>query len=289
MRSLLFSVSLVFCLSLTGQDYKPLVVQENSFSTVIWSWGWAWTEYYFIEGDTLINSTSYARLYNSPDSLLQTEIQYIGALREDTVLKEVYFIDSPASEEHLLYRFGLNQGEQVEVYSFSGCPVQMEVQAVDTIIDEMGIARRRMIMNSFYYEKWIEGVGSNMGLISPGYYECVADIGWETLCMKNDDELFYLNPVYNSCYVFTIDIQENNKEEIQIKIIPNPVNDISRIDISDNINIVNLTVYDSFGRMVCELSVSNPTIEKERFNPGMYIIKVVTEQGKIYSCKFIVR
>jgi len=290
MRSLLFSVSLVICLSLTGQDYKPMVIEGNTWAYAWWSWGWAHTEYQFIEGDTLINDITYKKMYNAADSLLQSNVYLIGFIREDLVNKEVYFTES-GDEELLLYKFGLDVGDTV-VYStvwFNICEVEDVVGQVDTIVDATGTPRRRMLLHNWSNEYWIEGVGSNWGPLTPGHYNCIADLGWQTLCMKNNNELIYMNPDQNTCFLHEIGIPDHEMDKDATLVVPNPVTGTSIIQLPDKLKISSLGIYDSFGRLVAAPSVDERIIEKGSLKPGIYFLKIQTVRGEVYNSKFMVK
>ena len=292
MRSLLFSVSLVICLSLTGQDYKPLVIQGNSWSEVNWSWGWAWTNYYFLEGDTTIDDMLYTKVYLSPDSTLQNDVEYYCGIREDIINKEVYcFFDSNMGEI-LLYRFGMDIGDSAMVTSMACESIYMIVTDTDTITDLMGNERQRMLMDhwfDWYDEYWIEGIGSSLGLLTAGNFSCVADFNQELLCFSNSNTLHYVNPLYGTCYITEVGLADYERASEAIRIIPNPVSGTSIVELESDENILEVKVYDPNGHMITNLSSSDPVIQRNQFSPGMFIIRVITENGKIYTSKFIVK
>jgi len=292
MRSLLFSVSLVICLSLTGQDYKPLVVQGNSWATVGWSWGWGWTYYYFLDGDTVINNIPYTKVYLTTDSTFQNDVSYHGGIREDSVNKEVYFYYNSNMGEIFLYKFGMNIGDTALVSSMACDAIYMIVADVDTITDMMGIERRRMLMDhwyDWYDEYWIEGIGSSLGLLTAGNFSCIADYNQELLCFSNSGELYYMNPLYDTCFITEVGIAEQKRESGRIKIIPNPISGTSVIKFEGNEKIIEINIYDSYGNVVLKPSPANPAINKEHYNSGIFILKVRTENGNIYTCKFVVK
>ena len=292
MRFLLFSVSLVICLSLTGQDYKPLVIEGNSWAIVNWSWGWAWTDYLFLDGDTIINDTAYTKVYFSTDSTLQNDVSYLGGIREDTINKEIFFNHNSLMEEFLLYRFGMNIGDSALVSSMACYPIYMIVADVDTITDELGIDRRRMLLDhwyDWYDEYWIEGIGSTLGLLTAGNFSCIADYNQELLCFSRNGLLNYMNPLYNRCFITEVTIDEQNTGDKQVQIIPNPVSGTSVIKISGDVQIKNCKVFDSYGRVVYEPSVANPKIEKGSLKPGIYFLKIEVEGREVYKCRFLVQ
>ena len=96
---------------LHAQDHLPML-EENR----VWS---IMHEKHTLMGDTIINETTYKKLFFhsyieefTPDSL-----QYIAAMREDSLNQKVYFIWKNHEEEVLLYDFSLEVGNTFEVNS----------------------------------------------------------------------------------------------------------------------------------------------------------------------------
>lgn len=294
MRSLLFTVSILMFLSLTGQDYKPLVVEGNSWSTVGWSWGYGWTEYYFIEGDTTINSINYKKVYKTPDSLFQNNVAFWGGIREDTLNREVYYYRAEWTGENRMYKFGLDINDTVSVWSLECGPYIARVIDKDTITDLFGIERTRMQMEFYgsgwtYDEYWIEGIGSTLGLLSAGNFMCIADLNFELLCFSKNNGLYYMNPLYDTCYITQVGITDSRKLKEVIRIIPNPVVSKSYIQLPENIGIQKIHIYDSFGRLVLEPAIDNPYISNRSLKPGIYFLVVKSDNNELLKSKFIIR
>lgn len=293
MRTLLFSVFLMTCLLLNGQEYQPLVVEGNSWSVVGWSWGNAWTHYYFIEGDTTINSTQYEKIYRASDSLLQNDVSFWGGIREDTINQEIYYYYSEWTGENRLYKFGMEIDDTVSVWSNECGSYVARVIDADTITDLYGTEHRRMKMD-FYgggspmNEYWIDGIGSTFGLLSSGNYSCIADLNFELLCFSKESELYYMNPLYDVCYITKVGIQDLPEDEEQLLVTPNPVSGLSQILIPGNSSVRSIHIIDHFGRVIQELPAVVTKISRENIAPGIYILRVATTEGKIFNCRFVV-
>lgn len=293
MRTLLFSVFLMTCLLLNGQEYQPLVVEGNSWSVVGWSWGNAWTHYYFIEGDTSINSVQYKKLYRTSDSLLQNDLAFWGGLREDTLNQEVYYYYSEWTGENRLYKFGLDIDDTVSVWSNECGSYVAKVIDTDTITDLYGAEHRRMKMD-FYWggspmdEYWVEGIGSTLGLLSAGNYSCIADLNFEMLCFSKEYELYYMNPLYEICHITQVGIPDQQVEKEKIQLVPNPVTGLSQIIIPDNKQVRSVHLIDTFGKTIQELPQNTSNISQESLAPGIYVLRVATTEGKIFNCRFVV-
>jgi hypothetical protein len=278
---------------MTGQDYKPLVVEGNSWSTVGWSWGNAWTDYYFIEGDTSINSVGYKKVYKTPDSLLQSDLTYWGGMREDTISREVYYYSNWAGEKRI-YKFSLEVNDTISVWSLECGPYIAMVEAKDSIVDLFGNVRERMKVGYYgagwvYDEYWIEGIGSTLGLLSAGNFMCIADLNFELLCYRHNDDLYYMNPLYDTCYITMVSIAEREPYNSLIKISPNPLVSQSKVHIPEYVKVQRIYITDSFGRLIKELDVNELTIVKDHFPAGIYILSLKTAGGDLYHSRFVVQ
>lgn len=83
----------------------------------------------------------------------------------------------------------------------------------------------------------------------------------------------------------------NNKHSNNIKIIPNPVRDVSVIDLSQIDNPKHLIVYNSSGIKVIEEQINVPEykISRSDLSPGFYYVRVIAEDEKVYSGSFVVQ
>lgn len=161
------------------------------------------TEYYTLQGDTLIGDTSYTCWlcrYNNPT---EEKTIYQGALRE--VNQRVYFIPSGEDKEYLLYDFASEIGDTIEVYN--GTEGHGTVRCVITgkdIAKERHQTSRSHILESLLVVQikvedyngdfiedndWIAGMGNygrpmNNVLKMPGYY-------LSTFYCKNDQGYIY--------------------------------------------------------------------------------------------------
>jgi hypothetical protein len=95
--------------------------------------------------------------------------------------------------------------------------------------------------------------------------------------------------IFSDFLHFTTDVPEITSLN-NVKVFPNPVSNNFNIQIDENqtsnyqVNIVNLA-----GQTVFSNSYSNPsiTINTEKFTPGMYLLNIKTDDGKIHNSKLL--
>ncbi len=119
-------------------------------------------------------------------------------------------------------------------------------------------------------ETWVEGVGSDYGLLWSGYYG-IPD-GWHCLlCFHQYGELVWENPEYGTC---TYDAIEENKDS-EISIYPNPVGD--RV-IIEGIEVAEVDVYNALGQRVRTVQSTNE-INVSGLQEGVYLLFITDAKG----------
>jgi hypothetical protein len=271
---------LLLTVSISGQDYFPTVADQNEWNvlTVIVSWPNPWdtlcyTSTYKIAGDTVINGQFYNKLFKS-DEEFPVNWNYYGGLREEN--EKVWHIGANNYPESQLYDFSLNAGDTV-FFLF-------EPMVVDSVVikpvngeDRKHIYFTYLQMPSFK-EYWIEGIGSNRGLLESGSASGVGGRSW-LLCKKAYGMLEFLNPDFNFCYFLTTDIPEISKSTFTV--FPNPVEDLLTISIGDNTQILSIALIDLSGRVVSEFNPNERSINFSGICKGIYLIKLNTNAGEM--------
>lgn len=106
--------------------------------------------------------------------------------------------------------------------------------------------------------------------------------------LPNTDQAVWLEEVQH--YVAMVDVDSSlsirNDSEIQIiSILPNPVQ--NTLVINTHKEMKNIIIIDVLGKKVVPKSISFKTIDVSNLVKGIYIIKIITEDDKIFSSKFI--
>lgn len=275
-----------------AQDYLPLL-NEN----LLWS---VMHEKHTLLGDTTINEVTYKKLYfhNYLEEFTPTDLQYLAAMREDTIEKKVYFVWKGYEEEVLLYDFSLEVGSEFEVNSpvfwqwgpeFYPAPRDYSVIVMEVFFQEIaGINRRTLkleaTLNPFFLtEYWIEGLGSTQGLIYPGTTGDLVPGRPSTylLCVHEDSLLIYqgIDPPWgnfvDTCY-FEPALKTEDAEHKIFEIIATPSIFNDRFSIQSNRYLNNIRVLNVSGQIIYEYNSTVPflkkTINASHWQKGFYIV-----------------
>ena len=279
----LFLAGFLIFSSLNGQNYFPLVEDNKEWNVlqVIYSPPYPWydTTYYTysykFEGDTLINNLTYLKVYRY-DTKVLPDWYYYCAIREDQD-KKVYV---KVWDEFLKYDFDVDVGDTVEIYDFD-YPHELFVESIDSVLVDDEYRRRiflRYVDYSGFTESWIEGIGSNRGVMESGTAGYVGGWTW-FLCMHQDGELVYMNPNYTSCYMTNVSITELDASSI--KVYPNPASGILIIANLNNLTIESITLFDYRGQSVRDFDAKNNFIDLAGINAGIYLLRLSSQEGEI--------
>lgn len=89
--------------------------------------------------------------------------------------------------------------------------------------------------------------------------------------------------VLNHVFCSSTNVQLSNEKMSNLKIYPNPVNDILNIELPlDNSELFNLQFFDATGRKLMERKITdNTSINVSNFSAGCYYLKATQEN---FSC-----
>lgn len=220
-------------------------------------------------GDTLIGNVRYMKIMGTVND--SYPIFYTLLREEDGKVWKRYSIAHP---ETLLYDFTASVGDTLRIGDFA------EEMVLDSIsMVQIGDVDRRKFWFGLEYdglgnprakETWVEGIGSDYGLLWTGYFN-VFD-GWHCLlCFHQNGELVWENPEYGTC---TYDAIEENKDS-EISIYPNPVRD--RVVI-EGIEVAEVDVYNALGQKVKMVQSTNE-INVSGLQEGVYLLFITDAKG----------
>lgn len=278
----------LFCLGLAliVSDLKAqlLVNKENQWNVAIYPTFTPDFHSYSIRllDDTLINGLLYHKIYYSFDSLNTNWIYQYGFLREDGFNKVYYKRDN--ENEHVLYDFGLKINDTFKINEF--CTLQVE--ETDTITLNDGQSRKRLKLvrkgdPNWGHEYWIDGIGSQYGLINHFRF-CETDYSDVLLCFySNNKLLFPLAPT--SCF-----LTKNEELRIgsKIKTFPNPFHSNIELDLG-NSNYTNYRIINLTGTLILMGTIHNPIskINLEDLACGVYLFVVQKDNGNQQIARII--
>ena len=265
--------------TMQAQEYLPIAQKGNEwhiFETAVWQIN---NYVNWCSGDTLIEDARYMKIMGTVND--SYPIFYTLLREEDGKVWKRYSI---AHSETLLYDFTASVGDTLRIGDFA------EEMVLDSIsMVQIGDVDRRKFWFGLEYdnlgrprakETWIEGIGSDYGLLWTGYFN-VFD-GWHCLlCFHQNGELVWENPEYGTC---TYDAIEENKDS-EISIYPNPVRD--RV-IIEGIEVAEVQVFNAFGQMVKTIQGTNE-INVSDLPQGVYLLRIMDAEGKVYTNKIMIQ
>jgi len=240
----------------TPFDFESSTWSENSYHS------WLSRKHYKIsvEGDTIINGTSYYKLKKEGiqyfyDSSAQDEIadsstieKYTGAIRENDQ-KQIEYLYPNQTSPTIIYDFNMVTGDTIDVHDFAFSSISAVVTAMDTV-EYCGTMRNRYTLQ--FLGQWLpfpayitEGVGSANGIL-PVFelFESAANLE----CYSNES--------CNCGEAILTSTQDLIKEQ-NFTIYPNPINHTLSISSTSAIKINQLRIFNSFGQQILEKEINN--------------------------------
>lgn len=241
------------------------------------------TYQYGVSGDTIINSTSYHKIYQLADTLYPlTPGQFRGAIREDN--KRIFVISynsvfpGSGNSEVLLYDFTKKAGDTIFVGQDGiGPEGYLVIDHIDSVLIDNNY-RKTFFFTTLEEFYWIEGIGSTRGLFSPITAQPTGYQKWQLICFNQDGDVKYLNPEFNSCFQNFNGIEDNSNTNKLVDIIPNPIVEqgVMKLDNTNN-NLNVLEIYDLFGQIISRINITNKSqvnLNRVEYNPGTYFYRI---------------
>jgi hypothetical protein len=224
-------------------------------------------------------------------------IWLLGAIREDTAARKVFFHNF--SNEILLYDFKLEPGDTIFYTTnlFYAVDYYKIVDSVNTVNVNGQIRKRWYLTNSWLDMKdiWIEGIGSvhRYGLLYPNDPDIVMDASVPNFgCFKHDTIVYIDGSTCLGtcpCTEWLVSVDENEIQENEVAIYPNPVSKALQINVVGCKNAFDyLQLYSSEGQCVLEKKImknENIYLNVEFLAHGLFFIKL-TGKDKVIIKKF---
>ncbi|MCW5520515.1 T9SS type A sorting domain-containing protein [Aureitalea sp. L0-47] len=280
-----------------AQPYLPMLDEDHVWNTDFYvdpfgggQTGIVSSENY-VAGETVINNETYKSVYIDGE---------LGSclVREENGI--VYRYDTNANEEVIIYDFTLEIGDTFEfpqiifegfcgALGFYNGPLEMTVTDRTTEF----IANQNRVVITFDYIsefsvqcQWIEGIGSTLGFDPVGD---VIDIGSRYLvCFTKNGTTYFFNNA-TACDNTNLSVPDNSKD--QIVLAPNPVQDISILQLPSELNVDTVRIYDITGKVISEATITKNylTINAMDFSAGIYFYRAISENKVNKTERFIVK
>jgi len=278
--------------------YRPIMsynIKDHAYST---------------DGDTLINNEIWTKIVLSGKTVLVDHLSsdpimvvnsygpfYQGAYKETD--KVVRFC-SPEGIIDTIYDYNLSVGDTVKFLKFirqfltEDGDTCLIVKKIDTIFVQNHY-RKSISFKPIYtdfqsdkllVEKWIEGIGSNHGILYPLHikplnYNEIEGLEREDLtCFSENNALVWQNSVYNTCTLLAInDLTLTDK----IEIYPNPASQLFNIKIPDELgnSLSKIELFDVIGNRILTQSSDNYPINITHIKSGIYLVVIYMGERKI--------
>lgn len=291
-----FIIAFLFVQFLFGQTYVPFpteTAQWNQLETYYEGGQWGtlntYNYQYRMEGDTIINSVNYNKIYHLVNEMYP---EYIGGMREDGN-KNIYFFPKESYFEPVI-TFPSDTAEYL-LYTFNNLQVGSNITINDRNIEIMYIDS--VLLGDTYHKRysvsadqmlgmsdWIEGMGSTDQLFACYTYE----FEWEfyTLCFKpNMLDTYYISaPDEGDWCIYNVGT--NDVEISRLKIYPNPVTDVLNVfgEVREKSEFF---ITDITGNTLLKGKINRDLqITTSSLAPGVYSLTVIFE-NKTNTIKFI--
>jgi hypothetical protein len=242
---------------------------------------------YSITGDTMINSNAFKILHEYYHTIWNQQYygQNVGAIREDTADKKVYYRSFTLNDttEYLLYDFDLNVGDTFpSTYLYPTGPFPLPV--VDSI-DYVQIAnenhKRIWFTNEAITPAYLlEGIGSGYGLLQ--FLFGNSEGGTLLTCFEvGENFLFsYYDTTNYGCHIDIPLAIENLNSHSSIQILSNPNDDLLTVKNSTG-GKISILLFDELGRTHFLQSSSENTFlfSTSSLTTGIYFVHCSDEVG----------
>lgn len=216
MKNLLLPAFLFLSIITNAQGSYQIADTTKKWNTITYGWG---SMMVMICGGTVTTRLADSGVPGDPnlvvlecqDSLYQ-EWDEAGFIREDTIAKQVFF--SYGEEEGLIYDFSLTVGDTVVVEN-----MYLNYETLPLVCDSIDQVDINGVMKNRFYlftaesitkenynpdEVWIEGIGSNYGILYSGLGSVSMGGGTRSmLCCSQNGITIYMDSIFTKCYYDT--------------------------------------------------------------------------------------
>ncbi|NVO21007.1 MAG: T9SS type A sorting domain-containing protein [Bacteroidetes bacterium] len=256
---------------------------------------------YGLNGDTLINSKLYHKVYSLVDSTISnTASVYYAAIREED--KRIYTLIDDAPEE-ILYDFNAEVGDTL-FWHYSlmfHAPEEFArvVTSVDSIRLNNGEYRKRFYLEPAGFNSMsdvvVEGIGSILwqGLFNP-LINTIATNGdsYSMTCFKQDEVVYFLaNPNCDHCFCTLLTGLPPVISSTGYSVSPNPAHKMFTLISPLKLNDFDVILFNAYGEQLKKwnsLTGNTNQLDIGEIPPGCYLLSIVKGDSKPDVIKLLI-
>lgn len=292
MKKIIFIlISIFFTCQIFSQDYFKFPTSDAVWNYKVvgsYSYPYEWAVIDSLGQQITIDSIQYIELYQTSSK----NLRMLGAIREDSVQKKVYFRNFDS--EIVLYDFTLEAGDTI--YYSTNLHYNMDyykvVDAVDSILVSGQYRKRWFLTNSFFgmSDIWIDGIGSvfRYGLLYPNLPDIVLDGSTPCFGCFSYDTILYVDSDHCSgtcpCTEWLVETQENHENNNEISLFPNPVKNTLTIEFDANKEVyqyLELFTYNAKLIRTTKINSKKMEIDFSKLNNGVYFLKFIANEKTV--------
>jgi Secretion system C-terminal sorting domain len=274
-----------------------------------------------LNGDTIVGSTTYHKIeyqgikHSIPNTAAgvsgyywgcggsvyfnylshYAHVSYLGALREDSITKKIYFLEPGTSHDTLLYDFSLSVGDTLPITykndDIGPYPTNV-ISSIDSALVNGSYHKRFNISEAYLgtdpnYVSIIEGVGSTFGLFP--HLIPIFEEGGILECFSLKDSLAYPWGGAGSCVPLVViaGVNEIKESENRVALFPNPATD--RVKIISKNRLYSIEIMDIFGKKIYHSEKNNiqTEINISNFTNGIYFVHMMDVNKNVIVKKIV--
>ena len=290
---ILIFVTIVLASYLKAQEYIPMAVDESRWIIrydeintpipvdMLWE--------YYANGDTIVNNTSYVKVYkrdliptaDAPPYEPNGNYDLYGLIRDDTLSRKVYailFDDNyfcPENAEYELFDFSVEVGDTIEFCSY---PDFLPDFVIGSITDDeyLNYQTRIYSNNQLFDYDYYEGMGSYFGLFEPMI---------EPVKSANEKSVFHTYLYYYCRQIpcgLLVSVKDFSYQKESFTVYPIPAARFLHISFTDDQSDGEIVITNIQGQILIRNSVnkseSTMVIDVANLPTGLYIIGMIQDK-----------
>ena len=289
MKKLLLIITVLSFNVSFSQTYLPMLQEGNEWSVDFYEWDGSSirTDQLYIGEEVILENIVYKTI---------SSYEGVCHAREENGI--VYQYNWAGSEE-IIYDFTLELGD-FHTFPIVSClygiqsgndGLPFEVTNVETLF--IAGENRKVIelkddpVSPYYAEYWIEGIGSTKGFDPHSEYIDAGVTALVCFTYNANGETYFFNNA-TSCDNTTLGLDSFSSEEIIL--YPNPVTNISILQLPAEASIDLIKIYDFSGKLIKEERIENDyyTINALDYASGIYFFQLFEVGKKMKTYQFLV-